>query len=78
MYKFFRSAYVYYTHSFCTVLKTEGELKKFLDQKSPSLVVIREQDYQRIKDSLLKNTPVLFSDQIGHRSMLLISNQNLN
>jgi len=78
MYKFFRSAYVYYTHSFCTVLKTEEELKKFLDQKSPSLVVIREQDYQRIKDSLLKNTPVLFSDQIGHRSMLLISNQNLN
>jgi 4-amino-4-deoxy-L-arabinose transferase-like glycosyltransferase len=78
MYKFFRSAYVYYTHSFCTVLKTEEELKSFLNQKRLSLVVIKEQDYQRIKDSLLNNSHILYRDQIGHRSMFLISNQHLN
>ena len=75
MYKFFRAVYVYYANSFCTVLETEKELKNFLDQKELSLVVMREQDYRKIKDTLGIKTYVLFKDRVGHRSMFLISNQ---
>ena len=78
MYKLYRSSYVYYTNSFGKVLNSEEELRGFLKQKNTSVVVMRVQDYKRIKDSLGVKTSLLFSDQIGHRSLVLISNQHLN
>ena len=76
MYNIFRAAYVYYTNHFCEVLNNETELKAFLSQEHPSLVVIREKDYKRIKNTLGITTTLLFRKKIGHRPMLLISNQN--
>jgi len=75
MYEFFRPAYVYYTNRFCEVLLNGPELRAFLEEGRPSLVVIREKDYKRIKNNLDVRTRVLFREKIGHRSLLLISNQ---
>jgi hypothetical protein len=75
MYDLFRPAYVYYTNRFCEVLRNGPELRAFLEHEPPSLVVIREKDYKRIKDNLGIATRVLFREKIGHRSMLLIANQ---
>ena len=74
MYDFFRPAYVYYAKSFCKELENERELIDYLGQERQALVVIRENDYERVKDYLGVKTHVLFRDKIGHRPMLLISN----
>ena len=75
MYRFYRAAYVYYTDSFCTVLKSEPELEAFLKQPTLSLVVLKEKHYQGLGDSLKEKTYVLTKKNIGHRLMLLVSNQ---
>jgi hypothetical protein len=75
MYHFFRPIYVYYTHRFAKKLENEEDLKNFLEQKSPSLVIMRVQDYKRIKDSLGIQTYVLQRNKVGHRDLVLISNQ---
>jgi hypothetical protein len=75
MYRFYRAAYVYYTDSFCTVLNSESELAAYLNQPKQSLVVLKEKHYQRLGDSLKEKTYVLTKGQIGHRLMVLLSNQ---
>ncbi|MEE9496579.1 MAG: hypothetical protein V3V39_08635, partial [Desulfobacterales bacterium] len=75
MYRFYRAAYVYYTDSFCKVLKDEQELEAFLKQPTLSLVVLKEKHYEGLGDSLKEKTYVLTKRQIGHRLMVLISNQ---
>ena len=74
MYNFNKSAYVYYTNRICKVIRGAKELGEFFKQDSLSLVVIREEDYVRVKDYLGITTCVLCSEKAGHRSMLLISN----
>ncbi|UCD81164.1 MAG: hypothetical protein JSW26_06975, partial [Desulfobacterales bacterium] len=75
MYQFYRAAYVYYTDSFCTVLESEEELKAFLNQATLSLVVMKENKYERLSDTVKARTHLVFKQQIGHRAMVLISNQ---
>jgi hypothetical protein len=76
MYGFFRPVYVYYTHRFAKELRGEEELKNFLEQNSPSLVIMQIQSYKKIKDSLGIKTYVLFRHKVGHRDLVLISNQD--
>jgi hypothetical protein len=75
MYRFYRAAYVYYTDSFCTVLKNESDLKTYLDQPKLSLVVMKEKHYKGLADSLKKKTYLIAKQQIGHRPMVLLANQ---
>ncbi|MBT8366842.1 MAG: glycosyltransferase family 39 protein [Deltaproteobacteria bacterium] len=75
MYRFYRAAYVYYTDSFCTVLKNEPELEAFLNQPTLSMVVLKDRHYQLLGDSLKDKTYLLAKRQIGHRRMVLIANQ---
>ena len=75
MFRFYRAAYVYYTDSFCTVLNRESELEAYLKQPTLSMVVLKEKHYQHLGDSLKVKTYVLTKKQIGHRLMVLISNQ---
>ena len=75
MFKLYRAAYVYYTDSFCKVLEDENELRAFLDQPTPSLVVMREKQYARLNEALKAKTQLVFKDHIGHRAMVLISNR---
>jgi hypothetical protein len=75
MYHYLPPVYVYYTHRFAKKLENEEDLKNFLEQKSPSLVLMRVQDYKKIKDSLGIQTYVLQRNKVGHRDLVLISNQ---
>jgi 4-amino-4-deoxy-L-arabinose transferase-like glycosyltransferase len=75
MYRFYRAAYVYYTDSFAKVIMTENELASFLDQPTQALVAMREQEYRQLGESLLKKTHIVTRQEIGHRSMILISNR---
>jgi len=75
MYKFYRAAYVYYADSFCQVLENENELKTFLDQPTLSLVVMKEKQYTRLSDAFKAATQLVFKQNIGHRTMVLISNR---
>ena len=75
MYKFYRAAYVYYTDSFCKVLEDEKELQAFLDQPTPSLVVMKEKQYSHLSDALKARTQLVFKQDIGHRGMVLVSNR---
>jgi hypothetical protein len=75
MYRFYRAAYVYYTDSFSRVLNSESELEAYLKQPRLSMVVLKEKHYRRLGNSLKEKTYVLTKKQIGHRLMVLISNQ---
>jgi len=75
MYKFYRAAYVYYTDSFCKVLEDENELQAFLDQPTPSLVVMKEKQYTQLSDAFKARTQLVFKQDIGHRAMVLVSNR---
>jgi Na+/melibiose symporter-like transporter len=76
MFQFYRAAYVYYTDSFCKVLQTTEELQTFLKLPTQALVVMKERRYRQVKDHLMVETYVLATKQIGHRKMVLVSNQN--
>ena len=75
MYKFYRAAYVYYTDSFAKILTTEEELNRFLDLPTQSIVAMREKEYKHLKEPLKKKMVVITQRKIGHRAMVLISNQ---
>lgn len=76
MYRFYRATYVYYTDSFVKVLQNEEQLRQFLDQPTQALVAMPEREFNQLKDSLTEKVHVIFRKQIGHRPMILISNQN--
>lgn len=75
MYQFYRAAYVYYTDSFTKVLNTEEELNRFLNQPNRSVVAMREREYQNLNESLKAKSYLIYQRKIGHRPMVLISNQ---
>ena len=75
MYQFYRATYVYYTDSFAKVLKTEEELNRFLDQPGQSIVAMREKGYRNLNASLKAKSHLIYQRKIGHRPMVLISNQ---
>ena len=77
MYRFYRAAYVYYTDSFAKELEDEQALKDYLAQPTLSLVVMKEKEYNRLKDDLAGKAFVVIRDQIGHRPMILIANQEI-
>jgi len=75
MYQFYRAAYVYYTDSFTKVLNTEEELNRFLNQPNRSIIAMRESGYQNLNESLKAKSYLIYQRKIGHRPMVLISNQ---
>jgi len=77
MYRFYRAAYVYYTDSFAKELEDEEALRSYLAQPGLSLVVMKEKEYNRLKDDLVGKAFVVIRDQIGHRPMILIANQEI-
>ena len=76
MYRFYRATYVYYTDSFAKVLQNEEQLREFLDRPTQALVAMPETEFNQLTDSLAEKVQVIFRKQIGHRPMILISNQN--
>ena len=76
MYKFYRAAYVYYTDSFVKKLENEEQLNRFLDRKNQALVAMTERDFDLLKEPLSGKIHVITRRKIGHRPMVLISNQN--
>ena len=76
MYKFYRAAYVYYTDSFVKVLEDEEQLNRFLDRQTQVLVAMTQQDFDQLKETLAGRIHVITRRKIGHRPMILISNQN--
>jgi 4-amino-4-deoxy-L-arabinose transferase-like glycosyltransferase len=58
MYRFYRAAYVYYTDSFCEVLKSEPELAAYLKQPRLSMVVLKEKHYETLPD--VNDAPGIF------------------
>jgi len=75
MYQFYRAAYVYYTDSFTKILNTEEELNRFLNQPNQSIVAMRESGYKNLNESLKAKSHLIYQRKIGHRPMVLISNQ---
>jgi 4-amino-4-deoxy-L-arabinose transferase-like glycosyltransferase len=77
MYRFYRAAYVYYTDSFTKELEDRQALEDFLAQPTLSLVAMKERDYNGLKDALAGKAFLVTKDQIGHRPMVLIANQEV-
>ena len=75
MYQFYRATYVYYTDSFAKVLNTEEELNRFLNQPEQSIVAMKEKGYRNLSASLKAKSHLIYQRKIGHRLMVLISNQ---
>ena len=75
MYQFYRAIYVYYTDSFAKVIETEQELDEFIDRPKRTVVAMREDVYENLKDSIKEKTAVIRREKIGHRPMILISNK---
>ena len=75
MYKFYRAAYVYYTDSFVKVLTDEAQLARFLDRQNQALVAMTQRDFDLLPEPLASNIHIITRRKIGHRPMVLISNQ---
>jgi hypothetical protein len=76
MYKFYRAAYVYYTDSFAKVLQDETQLTRFLDRQNQALVAMTQRDFDLLSEPLASNIHIITRRKIGHRPMVLISNQD--
>jgi len=75
MYNFYRAAYVYYTDSLVDVIMTKEELGTFLDRPAKSIVAMRERDFDGLEAVLKNKMFIVYRRQIGHRPMVLVSNQ---
>lgn len=75
MYRTYRARFIYYADHFTEVLQEEDELRNFLQQPGPHLLVVRKREYERFRDSLLAGHTVLDHREIGSRNILLISNE---
>lgn len=75
MYNFYRATYVYYTDSLVDVIMTKEELGRFLDQSTKSIVAMRERDFNGLDETLKNKMYLIYKRQIGHRPMVLVSNQ---
>jgi 4-amino-4-deoxy-L-arabinose transferase-like glycosyltransferase len=74
-YKLYRSSYVFYSGLYLELIPSEVELKALLDQEKRTFCLITE-DY--LNDILSRSDLPIYriqSEKIGHRSMVLISNQ---
>lgn len=77
MYRFYRAAYVYYTDSFVKEIEDEEGLKAYLAQPRLWLVVMKEKEFNRLKEDLISRAFVVTKDQIGHRPVVLIANKQI-
>ena len=75
MYNFYRAVYVYYTDSLVDVIMTKEKLIEFLDRPTKSLVAMREWEYNRLDENIKSKMHLIYKRQIGHRPMVLVSNQ---
>lgn len=75
MYKYYRAAYVYYTDSFVDEITTEENLVRFLDRSARSIVAMREKEFNGLSDDVRNKMYLIYKRRIGHRSMVLLSNQ---
>jgi len=75
MYQYYRAAFVYYTDSLVDVIETKEDLVRFLDRTTRSLVAMREEEYDGLSEDIRNRMYMIYQRQIGHRSMVLVSNQ---
>ncbi len=71
MYRFYRSAYVFYTGRFLQEIKSLPELEDFLSGVD-RFCIIDQDDYHRLPAALRGRHPPLEEGRVGHRLMLLI------
>ena len=71
MYRFYRSAYVFYTGRFLQEIETLPELEDFLTG-ADTFCIIDQDDYHRLPAALRRRHPPLEEGRVGHRLMLLI------
>lgn len=75
VYKFYRSAYVFHTGFYLRVIPSEIEMKALMDQESRAFCLIEESHLNDIVNRLSCPLYRIHSERIGHRFMVLISNQ---
>ncbi len=73
MYRTYRARFIYYADHFTTELQTEEELRAFMAQPGPLLVVVRGREYDMLKDTLLADTTLIDRQRIGSRDLALVS-----
>jgi len=73
MYRTYRARFIYYADHFTTELKDEAELRAFLEQPGPLLIVVRGREYDKLQDGLLADTTLLDRRRIGSRDLALVS-----
>lgn len=74
IYPDYRSAYVFYTRRFIDVLESREALANFLASGRRSFCLMEESHYEVERRALDADLHVLDREQVGHRSMLLVSN----
>ncbi len=75
IYPDYRSAYVFYTRRFIDVLESREGLAKFLGPGRRVFCLMEESYYEVERRALDARLHVLDREQVGHRSMLLVSNE---
>lgn len=74
-YNFLRDAYLFYTgRKHIKVIIDIKELKGYLESKERVYLIIKEDDMDEIRENLASGLRILAREDIGHRSMCLISN----
>jgi hypothetical protein len=76
MYRFYRSAYVFYTRRFLEKIDGPPELERFLAEPSSYCLIDRD-DYHRLPPALRQRYIPLEEADVGHRRMLLIGGDAL-
>ncbi len=75
IYKFYRSTYVFYSGFYLEVIPSEVELKALMDRENRTFCLIEENHLNDIIQKMSSPFYKICSETIGHRCMILISNQ---
>lgn len=75
IYRTYRSSYTFYSGLYLEVISSEGELEQLLKEERRRFCLIYENNLKEIIGKLERPVYKLHSERIGHRSMILISNQ---
>ncbi len=75
IYKTYRSSYVFYSGFYLDVVQTADELERVLESDERKFCLISEADLLDASEGMTVPVHRIYSEDIGHRSMILISNR---
>lgn len=75
MYRYFRCGFIFYTGSYARLIGHEEKLNGFLNSSKRVFVLLKEKDYDRIKDSINSPLYIVLKDKVARKDILLISNR---